>query len=185
MPMTPTIRPATSRDAGGGPSPDAIACAEIYAPYVTDTAASFESEPPSPDEMARRIERAHRWLVAVDPDEGGVLGYAYASPHRERAAYAWSADVSVYLAPHARGRGLGRSLYEHLLGDLTAAGYRSACAGIALPNPASEALHRGLGFETIGTYRRIGWKFHSWHDVLWLQLGLGDDGPPLSTPSPA
>lgn len=156
---------------------DAAECARIYAGYVTDSAVSFETEPPSAEEMVQRIaasQAAHAWLVAEEACH--VLGYAYATRHRERAGYRFACDVSVYLDPASVGRGVGRRLYAVLLARLESAGFRMACAGIALPNPASEALHRSLGFTDIGIYRRIGWKQGRWHDVLWLQLALGD-GP--------
>jgi L-amino acid N-acyltransferase YncA len=159
---------------------DAVACAAIYAPYVTDTAISFETEPPSADEMAARIAGAIEWLVLEDDR---VAGYAYASPFHARAAYRWACEVSVYLEKGRRRTGAGRALYEPLLATLTERGFRVAVAGMTLPNPASEGLHRALGFEPVGTYRRIGYKFGAWHDVAWTQRMLATgDGPP---PEPA
>ncbi len=153
---------------------DAARCARIYANYVNNTAISFETEPPSAQEMAHRITRsqaAHAWLVA--DVAGAVVGYAYATSHRDRDAYRFACDVSVYVDENATGRGVGRLLYAALLARLEEAGYRMACAGISLPNPASEALHRSFGFVDVGVYRRIGWKQNRWHDVLWLQRPLG------------
>ena len=159
---------------------DAERCADIYAPYVRDTAISFESEPPSAAEMAERIagaQRAHAWLVLADHDQ--VVGYAYGGPFMARAAYRWATAVSVYLDPTRHRRGSGRALYEALFDRLAARGHRTALAGIALPNDASTGLHRALGFELVGTYRRVGWKLGRWHDVAWYQRPLGDDdGPP-------
>ena len=152
---------------------DAEACAAIYAPYVTDSAITFEIEPPGAAEMAERITRAqstHAWLVAED--DGRVVGYAYGGPMKPRAAYRWSCEVSVYLEPGRRRTGTGRALYEALFTRLTARGYRTAVAGMTLPNPASEGLHKSLGFEPIGTYRNIGWKLNNWHDVAWVQRPL-------------
>jgi phosphinothricin acetyltransferase len=174
------------RQAGTGS--DARACARIYAPYVRDTAISFEDEPPDEVQMRRRIENVrarYPWLVAEQ--DGHVVGFAYASQHRERAAYRWAVDVAIYLDRGHRGRGLGRRLYESLFELLSAQGLRMACAGIALPNPASVALHEKLGFELVGVYRRIGWKFDAWHDVAWYQreLAVGggsapaEPGPPV------
>ena len=159
---------------------DAAACAAVYAPYVTGTAISFEDVPPPVEEMARRIAAAqqrHAWLVLEDGD--GVVGYADAGPYKERAAYRWSCEVSVYLAP-GRGRaGGGRLLYEALFARLAGRGYRTALAGMTRPNEASEAFHRAMGFEPVGTWRGIGWKHGRWHDVAWVQRPLvpGDDPP--------
>jgi phosphinothricin acetyltransferase len=158
---------------------DAAACVAIYAPYVTDTAITFEYEPPTAAQTAARIaaaQRTHAWLVLEDT--GSVVGYAYAGPYKERAAYRWSCEVSVYLEPGRRRGGGGRALYEALLSRLTERGFRTAVAGMTLPNEASVGLHRALGFEPIGTYRRIGWKLHAWHDVAWVQRELGPAGPP-------
>jgi L-amino acid N-acyltransferase YncA len=159
---------------------DAAACAGIYAPYVTDTAITFETEPPSEAEMATRIAAAasrHAWLVLEDA--GRVVGYAYGGRFHTRPAYRWACEVSVYLEPARRRTGGGRALYEALLKRLRGRGYRIAMAGMTLPNDASEGLHRSLGFEPVGTYRRIGYKLGSWHDVAWMQLRLlDDDGRP-------
>jgi phosphinothricin acetyltransferase len=157
---------------------DAAACAAIYAPYVADTAITFETQPPDAEEMARRIDKAQRsHAFLVLEDDGAVVGYAYGGPFKERAAYRWSCEVSVYLAPERRGRGGGRRLYEQLLGRLTARGYRMAAAGMTQPNEASGRLHAAMGFEPVGTYRDIGWKFGAWHDVTWVQRRLGDPLP--------
>jgi phosphinothricin acetyltransferase len=163
---------------------DAEACAAIYAPYVTDSAITFEIDPPGAAEMAERITQAqstHAWLVVED--EGRVFGYAYGGPMKPRAAYRWSCEVSVYLEPGRRRTGAGRALYEALFTRLTTRGYRTAVAGMTLPNPASEGLHKSLGFEPIGTYRNIGWKLDNWHDVAWVQRPLAVLPDPPSEPS--
>ena len=152
---------------------DAEACAAIYAPYVTDTAITFELEPPTVAEMTDRITKAvktHAWLVIED--EGRVVGYAYGGPYKERAAYRFSCEVSVYLELGRRRTGSGRALYEALFARLVERGFRTAVAGMTLPNDASAGLHRALGFEPIGTYRRIGWKHGAWRDVAWTQRDL-------------
>lgn len=159
---------------------DAPACAAIYAPYVTGTAISFEDVPPSAEEMARRIagaQQRHAWLVLED--DHGVIGFAYAGPFKERAAYRWSCEVSVYLAP-GRGRaGGGRLLYEALFARLAERGYRTAVAGMTQPNEPSEAFHRAMGFEPVGTWQGIGWKHGRWRDVTWTQRPITPgDGPP-------
>jgi L-amino acid N-acyltransferase YncA len=165
--------PQSIRPAGGG---DAEAVRAIYAPYVSDSATSFETTVPEGTEVERRIETGrdrYPWLV-FEKDQT-VLGYAYASAHRARTAYQWSVEVSVYVHPQAHRRGIGRALYTALLDLLRRQHYVNAYAGITLPNPASLALHRSLGFEPIGVYRGIGFKFDRWHDVAWLHLRLGDD----------
>jgi phosphinothricin acetyltransferase len=177
--VAPTLRHAD-------PARDAAACAAIYAPYVTASVASFEEWAPSAEEVAARIERTsqtHPWLVLEDAE--GVVGYAYASPHHARAAYRWAADVAIYVDPAHQGRGAGRRLYTALLDLLRQQGLRTACAGITLPNDASVALHRAMGFELVGTYSAIGWKAGAWRDVSWWQLRLADahdDGGPPAEP---
>lgn len=170
-----TVRDATERDAA--------ACAAIYRPYVTDTAITFETEPPGPAEMAARIAAAasrHAWLVLADGEE--VVGYAYGGPFKARASYRWSCEVSVYLEAGRRRTGGGRALYTALLERLAGRGYRTAVAGMTLPNPASEGLHRAMGFEPVGTYRRIGWKHGGWHDVAWMQRALAGAADPPAEP---
>lgn len=163
---------------------DGAACAAVYRPYVTDTVITFEYEPPTAAQMAHRIEAAqerHAWVVLEDrPDGGGggVVGYAYAAPVNERPAYRWACEVSIYLELGRRRSGAGRTLYGALFDRLEARGYRRLIAGMTLPNPASEGLHRSLGFEPIGVQRRIGWKNEAWHDVVWVQRPVGGDGPP-------
>jgi L-amino acid N-acyltransferase YncA len=163
---------------------DAPACAAIYAPYVAETAISFESEPPAAAEMARRIATAlpaHAWVVLED--DGRVVGYAYGARHQSRVAYRWSCEVSIYLERGRRRTGAGRVLYEALFARLAARGYRMAVAGMTLPNEASVGLHRALGFEPVGVYRRIGFKHGAWHDVAWVQRALGTGSDPPDEPS--
>jgi phosphinothricin acetyltransferase len=165
---TAVIRPAR-------PS-DAAACARVYAPYVTDSCISFEYSPPSAEDFEARIASSHAWLVAEDGGE--VVGYAYASQHRAREAYRWTADVAIYTDAAQQGRGLGRRLYEELLVLLPPLGLRVLCAVVAQPNEASDALHRSFGFEEVGVHRGIGFKQGRWHDVRLWQLRIGGDGPP-------
>jgi L-amino acid N-acyltransferase YncA len=169
--MMRTVRDATPDDAA--------ACAAIYAPYVRDTAITFETEPPDAAEVARRIAVAaarHAWLVLED--DGRVTGYAYGGPFKERAAYRFACEVSVYLELGLRRSGGGRALYSALLTRLADRGYRTAAAGMTLPNEASVGLHRAMGFAPVGTFRRVGWKLGRWHDVAWAQRDLGGVGEP-------
>jgi L-amino acid N-acyltransferase YncA len=157
---------------------DAAAIAEIYRPLVEETFISFELDAPDAAEMRSRMQRVTRrypWLVAAD--SGAVVGYAYGSPHRRRAAYACSLDVSIYVDRAARGQGVGSALYAALFRLLEQAGtFHRAFAGIALPNDASVALHEKHGFELVGIYREVGRKFDRWIDVAWWQRALRDDG---------
>lgn len=173
--MPPEIRAATLADAE--------ALLAIYAPYIEGTPISFETEVPTLTAFAGRIAAVLSslpWLVCES--EAGILGYAYATPHGERAAYRWGVDVSVYLAPAARGRGLGKRLYGELFEHLRALGYYKAFAGISLPNPASVGLHEAMGFTPVGVYREVGYKFGAWHDVGWWQLALRPPQPEPAEP---
>ncbi|MGI8677699.1 MAG: arsinothricin resistance N-acetyltransferase ArsN1 family B [Jatrophihabitans sp.] len=158
-------------------SADASAIAAIYAPYVTRTAVSFEEIPPTSEAMANRMAASPQlpWWVAVDG--GTIVGYAYATPHRRRAAYRWSVEVSVYLASSRRGRGLGTALYRGLLPEVRGRGYVSAYAGITLPNAPSVGLHENVGFAPVGVFPSVGFKLGRWHDVGWWHLPLVD--PPV------
>jgi phosphinothricin acetyltransferase len=159
---------------------DGEACAAIYAPYVVETAITFEAEPPSAAEMTGRIAAAlasHAWVVY---EQGGrIVGYAYGGRFAVRDAYRWACEVSVYVEPGRRRGGAGRALYEHLFTRLEARGFRTALAGMTLPNEASAGLHSAMGFEPVGTFRRVGFKHGAWHDVAWMQrpLGTGDSPP--------
>ena len=169
------IRIASPADA-----PDVLA---IYTPIVHDTAISFELVPPTVTQMRERIESTAAelpWLVAEEAQH--VIGYAYASRYRQRAAYQWSVEVSAYVREEARRSGVARALYHALLGILEDLSYRTALAGIALPNAASVAFHESMGFTPIGVYHNVGFKMGRWHDVGWWQLPLGeyvdDPAPP-------
>jgi phosphinothricin acetyltransferase len=164
---------------------DAAQILAIYAPIVRDTVISFEVDPPSVEEMCARIVATlamYPWLVAEDG--GRILGYAYASAHRERKAYQWSVDVSCYVHPAARRRGVGKRLYRALFTVLRRQGFHAAFAGVALPNAASEALHASVGFERIATYREVGYKAGAWRDTGWYQCVLGVAAPEPAQPVP-
>ncbi len=172
--MRPTIRLVTPDDAEQVQA--------IYTPYC-HTPISFELQPPGVEEVRGRLAKvlaAYPWLVCEDGGE--ILGYAYATQHRERAAYRWSVDTSVYVRQGRQRRGLGRALYTSLLAVLPLQGYVNAYAGVTLPNPASVGLHEAMGFQPVGVYRRVGFKCGAWHDVAWFQRPLraeaGEPAPP-------
>jgi phosphinothricin acetyltransferase len=158
-------------------SEDDEAIAAVYAPFVVETAVSFELVPPDAREMAARRTALPSlpWLV-VELDRR-VAGFAYATPFRARAAYQWSVEVSVYLAASAQRRGAGSELYRALLAELARLGYIRAFAGIALPDPASVRLHEKLGFRPVGSYPGVGYKLGAWHDVGWWSRPLVDPVP--------
>ncbi len=166
--MTVTVRDAAATDAA--------AIAAIYAPLVTDTIISFEEEPPSATEMAERIAASHAWLVAEE--DGEVVGYAYAARFHPRAAYRWSTEISIYLAPAARGRGMGKRLLGELLERLKEMGFVNVFGGTSLPNAASERLLKSFGFKEIANWEHVGFKFDAWHDVSWRQLTLREPTVP-------
>jgi L-amino acid N-acyltransferase YncA len=166
---------------------DAAACAAIYAPFVTDTAVSFEEIPPTAEEFVERIrhyQESHAYLVAEK--DGEIAGFAYAGPYRERPAYRWSAESSVYVHPGHRHQGVGKALYDALFDLLRASGFKVVIAGVTLPNRASLALHTSLGFEHVGVFPKVGYKSGAWRDVafLSLQLAAQNDGvapmPPVT-----
>jgi phosphinothricin acetyltransferase len=169
------IRLASTDDAG--------IFAEIYRPAVADSAISFELDPPKVDEMARRITASRAfapWLTYED--DGRVVGYAYATRHRDRAAYQWSVDVSVYVDRRDHRKGVGRALYRSLFALLRLQGFYCAHAGITLPNAPSVGLHESMGFTPIGVYRNVGYKNGAWRDVGWWQLPLRAFDPAPAPP---
>ena len=171
------VRPAVAADAES--------VADVYGHYVRHSWATFEEQPPSAAEIARRIdsEPSLPWLVAVR--EGAVTGFAYAGVHRPRAAYRWTVETSVYLREDECGRGTGRALYLPLLQHLRDLGYLLALACIAAPNPASVTLHRSLGFTDVGLVPRVGHKLGAWRDLGWWSLALAeqdDRRPPEPLP---
>ena len=164
---------------------DAAALAAIYAPYVTDSVVSFETEPPDAAAMRARIEAGgdlYPWLVAEE--DGTLLGYAYASAFRPRPAYRYAVESSVYLEAGVQGRGIGASLYGTLIRTLEAQGFAQAIGAITLPNPASVRLHERLGFVQAGIYRQVGWKMGAWHDVGLWQRTLAPATVPPREPVP-
>lgn len=165
------IRPAVETDAE--------AIARIYNYYVTETIVTFEEEPVSASEIARRIHRVQSaglpWLVAEEDRK--ILGYAYATPWKERIGYRFSVEITVYLDKNCTGRGIGSQLYAELFAQLEKAGVRSAVGGVALPNDASVALHEKFGMRKVAEFEKIGLKFDRWLNVAYWQrcFRSGDD----------
>ena len=178
-----TIRPAAPEDA-----PALLA---IYAPYVRETAVTFEYEVPTPEEFAGRIHRTlERYPYLTAQSGGEVLGYACAGPFKERAAYDWSVETTIYLRQDQRGRGLGRALYQALERCLAAQHIQNLNACIADPaqegdpylTGASAAFHAGLGYQLAGRFHKCGYKFGRWYDVTWLEKSLCPPGEPSEFP---
>jgi L-amino acid N-acyltransferase YncA len=146
---------------------DAESIASIYNHYVINTTISFEEKPVSPEEMAERIADVTScglpWLVLEQ--DGQTSGYAYAMKWKGREAYRFAVEISVYLEPELVGGGLGTKLYEVLLGQLKEKGFHAAIGGIALPNPASVALHEKFGMTKVAHFKEVGFKFGRWIDV--------------------
>lgn len=162
---------------------DAESVLNIYAPFVRDTAVTFEYEVPSLSSYTERMERIMTAYPFILCEIGGrVAGYAYASRHRERAAYLWAVESSVYIDPAFQGQGLGKRLYGALFEVLRRQGFLLVYAVVTLPNPMSERLHASLGFSEIGVHRCAGYKLGSWHDVKWFEYFLSE--PPSSPESP-
>jgi L-amino acid N-acyltransferase YncA len=152
---------------------DAARVCDIYNYYVRETVITFEESPVLEAEMAQRISSitAHLpWLVWETDQE--IVGYAYASPWKVRAAYRYSVESSIYLAPQATGRGLGSQLYTALIADLRQRGLHCVIGGAALPNPASVSLHEKLGFDKVAEFKQVGFKLGRWIDVAYWELVL-------------
>jgi L-amino acid N-acyltransferase YncA len=165
---------------------DAAAIAAIYAPHVLTGTVSFEIDPPDGRAMRTRMgasEGLYPWLVATNGETGGgVIGYAYATRFRERPAYRYVCETSIYMADVAQGQGAGRLLYEALIDTLRAQGFVHALGAIALPNDASIRLHEAVGFRRAGVYREVGFKHGQWVDVGIWQCELNDTQVPPVEP---
>lgn len=164
---------------------DVPAVLAIYAPYITDSVVSFEYEVPTLAEFAERVRTIQtQFPYLVAERDGRVLGYAYASKHRDRTAYQWSVETSVYVHPDGHRQGIARQLYTTLLAYLRRQGYINAFACITTPNPESEAFHHAMGFSYLGAFASIGYKMGAWHSVAWFQLALQEHqlDPPLPIP---
>ncbi|HFU4450455.1 TPA: N-acetyltransferase family protein [Streptococcus suis] len=152
---------------------DAAGLVAIYAPYVETTAITFETQVPTVEDFASRIKKTlEKFPYLVAEEEGALVGYAYASTYYARAAYDWTVELSVYVSNEARGKGIGSLLYDALEEELTARGFKNFLACIALPNPASLALHEKRGYEQVAYFKNVGYKFDTWHDIVWLQKSL-------------
>jgi phosphinothricin acetyltransferase len=153
---------------------DAEAISAIYNPYVVETTVTFEEESVASAEMETRIRDTVAaglpWVVAEI--DGRIVAYAYASRWKSRCAYRYAVESTVYVAPGHAGQGLGTLLYRELFDQLRACGVHSVLAGITLPNDASVALHEKMGFEKVGQFREVGWKFRRWIDVGYWELFL-------------
>lgn len=173
---------------------DAEALLAIYAPYVTDTAITFEYDVPSREEFAERIRLTlERYPYLVAEEDGTAVGYAYASPFHPRAAYGWAAELSVYLDRSRRGRGLGSLLYREMEDILLRQGILNLNACIAFPRgedphltTASISFHQKMGYQTVGHFHQCGYKFGRWYDMVWMEKMLGHhpDSPSPVTPYP-
>ena len=156
----------------------------IQAPYVLNTAITFEYEVPSAEEFQRRIQKTLlKYPYLVLEEEGKILGYAYASTYYDRRAYDWSVELSIYLHQDAKGRGLGSILYDHLEEELKSRGFLRFLACIALPNDRSISLHQKRGYKQVAHFPKIGYKFGKWHDIVWMQKSLTPPDEMSQSPS--
>ncbi|HEY5392693.1 MAG TPA: GNAT family N-acetyltransferase [Hanamia sp.] len=154
---------------------DASSILDIYEPYILNTTASFETEVPSIENFTQRIlSTLEIWPWLVYESDGVVAGYAYASKHRERAAYQWCVESSVYVNDHFQQKGIAAKLYETLFRILQYQGCRNVYAGITLPNEKSIHFHEKMGFSKIADYTNIGYKLNRWNTVRWYQLQLNN-----------
>ena len=164
---------------------DAARIIEIYSPHILSGPASFENEVPSLEDFQQRISQntlKFPWLVYEI--NGEVAGYAYASAHRSRCAYDWTAECSVYVDEIYHGRGIGKALYAELFNLIKKQGVVNVLAGIALPNERSIKLHEKMGFVACGTFKDAGFKLGKWWDVGWWQLQLQKPAKPESLRKP-
>jgi L-amino acid N-acyltransferase YncA len=158
---------------------DAEDILDIYSPYIKETAITFEEEIPHIDDFRSRIKDiSSEYPYIVCLAVGRPVGYAYAHRQKERAAYQWNAELSVYTDGDYCGMGIGRALYTALLRILEIQNVRNVYAGIAAPNSRSENLHRSFGFELSGIFHSTGYKRGCWHDVMWFEKHLGDQNRP-------
>lgn len=161
---------------------DASQLLAIYAPFITDSAVSFELEVPSLEDFRKRMEAIQSFYpFLVYETDGKIAGYSYASKHHDRAAYLYSVNLSIYILSEYQRKGIGRKLYSCLFDILIKQGFYTAIAGITLPNEKSVGIHKAMGFQEVGVYRKVGYKFGNWRDVIYLQKPLREYD---SSPSP-
>ena len=152
---------------------DAASLLNIYAPYVTHTAITFEYEIPTVEEFENRIcKTLTKYPYLVAEEDGTLIGYAYASTFKGRAAYDWSVETSIYVHEDFHHRGVGKALYEALEKALAAQHVCNLCACITYPNPASIAFHEQFGYHTVAHFHASGFKFDTWHDMIWMEKEL-------------
>ena len=161
---------------------DTQAVLDIYAPYVLNTYITFEYDVPTLQEFSekiRTITSEYPWLVCLLDNK--IIGYAYGSEHRHRTAYKWSPESTIYLTEDEQGKGIGRILYSTLFDILRLQGFFNVYAGVGIPNDRSERLHRSVGFQELGIFKKVGYKLGKWHDTKWFQLHLQEHmiDPPL------
>lgn len=154
---------------------DAEALLEIYAPYVRNTAITFEYEVPEAEEFAERIRRTlKKYPYFVAEEDGVLLGYAYASAFKERSAYDWSVETSIYVAQHVHGKGIGSMLYDALEEALRQQNIINVNACIAYPNPGSIGFHEKYGYRTVAHFTKCGFKLGQWWDMIWMEKMLSE-----------
>ena len=154
---------------------DAQEMLDIYEPYVKDTAITFEYEPPTLEEFCGRIKRTlekYPWLAAVDG--GRIAGYSYVSPFKDRAAYDWAVETTIYIRPEYKGQGIGRLLYGKLEAILKEQHILNLNACIVFPHPESIAFHEKMGYKINAHFHKCGYKFDTWHDMIWMEKMLGE-----------
>ncbi|MET3558770.1 phosphinothricin acetyltransferase [Streptococcus rupicaprae] len=162
-----TIRPANPADAQ--------ALLAIYAYYVKETAITFEYEVPTVENFAQRIRTITQGFPYLIFEENNqILGYAYAAPYKDRAAYDWTVELSIYVHPKARQKGIGQALYDALEKRLDQQGIVNLLACISLPNEASIHFHQKRGYQEVAHFKKIGFKFDQWHDIIWMQKRLSN-----------
>lgn len=164
---------------------DAPRISQIYRHYVEHTAVTFAYDAPTEEDFRQKISTlslTHPFLVCEQ--DGQVAGFAYAAPYREKEAFQWDVELTVYLDPHGQRQGMGTGLMGRVLALLKRQGFMTAYSCVTLPNAGSEALHRRFGFDTLGVHPRSGYKLGRWHDVVWLALPLGDYPAPPPPPTP-